>query len=180
MSMPSLKEHIYSSHLKTTDAQHSLMHIIFLVMRSKPSRSTNDIQCGVKLFNKLLEEFFTSDLEVSLRGLSSWHSRFIFVVILQLQSECPRLDNLIYAVAEKLVVVNQTTDKDQIRHILEGVLAHFFSAYRGSYDREDIMLFLRMANRQTTWLATYGMDEVIDVSYPHKIRKASLKCSILG
>lgn len=90
------------------------------------------------------------------------------------------MDNLIYAVAEKLVVVNQTTDKDQIRHILEGVLAHFFSAYRGSYDREDIMLFLRMANRQTTWLATYGMDEVIDVSYPHKIRKASLKCSILG
>ena len=83
------------------------------------------------------------------------------------------MDSLIYAVAEQLVVVNQTADKDQMRHILEGVLAHFFSAYRGSYDREDIILFLRMANRQITWLATYGMDEVIDVSYPHNRRKAT-------
>lgn len=66
MSMPSLNEHIYSNHSKTTDAQHSLMHMLFLVMRSRPTRCTNDMQCGVKLFNKLLQEFFTLNLEVSL------------------------------------------------------------------------------------------------------------------
>ena len=74
------------------------------------------------------------------------------------------MDNLIYAVAEHLVI-NQTTDSDQMRHVLEGVLAHFFSIHRNSYHDEDIKLFLKLANRQTKWLATYGMDEVIDVSY---------------
>ena len=52
-----------------------------------------------------------------------------------------------------------------MRHVLEGVLAHFFSVYRDLYHDEDITLFLKLANRQTKWLATYGMDEVIDVSY---------------
>lgn len=85
-------------------------------------------------------------------------------LLLQLLSECPRLDNLIYAVAEELVI-NQTTDKDQMRHVLEGVLAHFFSVHRSLYHDEDITLFLKLANRQTKWLATYGMDDVIDVSY---------------
>ena len=75
------------------------------------------------------------------------------------------MDSLIYAVAEELVVVNQTTEKDQMRHILEGVLAHFFSVHRSSYDDDDIKLFLKIANRQEKWLATYGMDEVIEVSY---------------
>lgn len=83
---------------------------------------------------------------------------------MQLRSECPRLDNVIYAVGEELIVNDQATDKDQMRHILEGVLAHFFSAHRSSYDDDDIMLFLKLANRQTIWLATYGMDEVINVS----------------
>lgn len=84
-------------------------------------------------------------------------------VYTQLRSECPRLDSLIYAVAEELAI-NQTTDKDQMRHVLEGILAHFFSVDRSSYHDEDITLFLKLANRQTRWLATYGMDEVIDVS----------------
>lgn len=62
--MPALKEHIYSSHSKATDAQHSLMHMLFLVIRSKSSHSVNDLQHGMKLFNKLLVEFFTTNLEV--------------------------------------------------------------------------------------------------------------------
>ena len=62
--MPALKEHIYSSHSKTADAQHSLMHMLFLVIRSKPSYVVDDIQCGMKLFNRLLKEFFTMNLEV--------------------------------------------------------------------------------------------------------------------
>lgn len=78
------------------------------------------------------------------------------------------MDNLIYAVAEELVVVSQTADKDQMRHILEGVLAHFFTVHRSSYDDDDVMLFLKIANRQTRWLATYGMDEVIEVSHSCK------------
>ena len=62
--MPTLKEHIYSCHSKAADAQHSLMHILFLIIRSKPSYSMDDLQCGMKLFNKLLKEFFTVSMEV--------------------------------------------------------------------------------------------------------------------
>lgn len=97
--------------------------------------------------------------------------------LLQLQSECPRLDNLIYAVAEELTI-NQTADKDQMRHVLEGILAHFFSVHRSLYHDEDIKLFLKLANRQTRWLATYGMDEVIDVSYGQSLCSWKLKGAI--
>ena len=60
--------------------------------------------------------------------------------------------------------MNQT-NKDQMRHILEGLLAHFFSVHRNSYNDDDVMFFLRIANQQRRWLATFGMDEVVDVSY---------------
>lgn len=63
--MPSLKEHIYGNHSDATEAQHSLMHILFLVIRSKPSHSSTDLQIGMKLFNKLLDDYFTKQLEVS-------------------------------------------------------------------------------------------------------------------
>lgn len=76
------------------------------------------------------------------------------------------MENLVYAVAQELTV-NQTAEKDQMRHVLEGILAHFFSVHHSLYHDEDVKLFLKLANRQTRWLATYGMDEVIDVSYDH-------------
>ena len=74
------------------------------------------------------------------------------------------MDSLTYAVAEELVVMNQP-DKDQMRHILEGLLAHYFSVHCNSYNDGDMKFFLKMANQQRRWLATYGMDDVVGVSY---------------
>ena len=76
MLMPSLKEHIYRSHSKTTDAQHSLMHILFLIVRSKASYSVNDLQCGMKVFYKLLKEFFTINLEVNILSSNLYHNTY--------------------------------------------------------------------------------------------------------
>lgn len=56
-------------------------------------------------------------------------------------------------------------NKDQMRHILEGLLAHCFSVHCNSYNDGDIKFFLKMANQQRRWLATYGMDDVVGVSY---------------
>ena len=38
-----------------------------------------------------------------------------------------------------------------VKTILEGLLAHFFSAGRPSYHREDILWFLKFANEQEQW-----------------------------
>lgn len=51
----------------------------------------------------------------------------------------------------------------QVRHIIEGLLAHFFSLHQTSYHPEDIRWLLEMANLQTHWQATYLMSEIVEV-----------------
>ncbi len=62
--MPALKEHIYSSRSETAEAQHSIMHALFLVIRSKPSMCSENLQIGLKIFNRLFEENFKVNMEV--------------------------------------------------------------------------------------------------------------------
>ena len=62
--MPALKEHIYSSRSETAEAQHSIMHALFLVIRSKPSMCSENLQIGLKIFNRLFEKNFKVNMEV--------------------------------------------------------------------------------------------------------------------
>ena len=64
VSMPALKEHIYGSRSVTAEAQHSIMHALFLVIRSKPSKCSENLQQGLKIFNRLFDEYFKATMEV--------------------------------------------------------------------------------------------------------------------
>jgi len=54
-------------------------------------------------------------------------------------------------------------DSAQIRHIVEGLLAHFFSGHLTSYHPADVTWLLEMANRQTQWQATCLMSTIVEV-----------------
>jgi len=55
------------------------------------------------------------------------------------------------------------SDSTQIRHIVEGLLAHFFSLHQSSYHPQDMRWLLEMANLQTHWQATYLISEIVEV-----------------
>ena len=42
-------------------------------------------------------------------------------------------------------------DNHHVRLIMEGLFAHFFSAERQSYHRDDVQWFLQLANEQGQW-----------------------------
>lgn len=62
--MPALKEHIYSSRSETAEAQHSIMHALFLIIRSRPSKCSENLQLGLKIFNRLFDGNFKATMEV--------------------------------------------------------------------------------------------------------------------
>ena len=64
ISMPALKEHIYSSRSETAEAQHSIMHALFLLIRSKPSKCSENLQLALKIFNRLFDENFKVTMDV--------------------------------------------------------------------------------------------------------------------
>jgi len=64
ISMPALKEHIYSSRTETAEAQHSIMHALFLLIRSKPSMCSENLQLSLKIFNRLFDDNFKVNMEV--------------------------------------------------------------------------------------------------------------------
>ena len=57
-------------------------------------------------------------------------------------------------------------DSSQLQHVVEGLLAHFFSEHQTCYNSSDVKWFLNIVNQQTQWQATYLMNEVIEVSPP--------------
>ena len=85
----------------------------------------------------------------------------------QLQGACPRLGEIITVILEELLNDSPTfvaeSDPSQIRHIVEGLLAHFFSVHLTAYNSEDILWLLEMANMQTQWQATYLLSEILEV-----------------
>ena len=64
--MPALQEHIYSSRSETAEAQHSIMHALFLLIRSKPSMCSENLQVGLKIFNRLFDDNFKANMEVKI------------------------------------------------------------------------------------------------------------------
>ena len=70
MAMPTLQEHIYrtrSVQAVQAEAQHNLMHVLFLVMRCRPDGDYEIILKGLRVFSHLLKAFFkaTCNMEVS-------------------------------------------------------------------------------------------------------------------
>lgn len=65
MSMPALREHIYVSRSTTSEAQHSTMHALFLLLRSKPLGDVETLKLGLHMFNKLFNQYFTTRFDVS-------------------------------------------------------------------------------------------------------------------
>ncbi len=59
--MPTLREHIYRSRSEVAEAQHNVMHTLFLVLRSKPTLlSHEDLRQGFAIFNTVFNRFFWS------------------------------------------------------------------------------------------------------------------------
>ncbi len=88
--------------------------------------------------------------------------------ILQLQgNRSPRLGDITAVILEELSSSSPSfgtgSDPSQVRHIVEGLLAHFFSLHQSSYHPDDIRWLLEMANLQTHWQATYLMSEIVEV-----------------
>ena len=84
----------------------------------------------------------------------------------QLQHECPRLGDITKVILEELCGgsgVGTGVESSQIRHIVEGLLAHFFSLHQTSYHPEDVRWLLNMANLQSHWQATYLMSTIVEV-----------------
>ena len=71
MSMPTLKEHIYTSRSVVAEAQHNVMHALFVVLCSKTACTRKDLQKGLRIFNHLLEKHFNSNLEVRRASVDS-------------------------------------------------------------------------------------------------------------
>ena len=71
ISMPALKEHIYGSRSVTAEAKHSIMHALFLIIGSKPSKCSENLQQGLKIFNRLFDEYFKATMEVSREGVAT-------------------------------------------------------------------------------------------------------------
>ena len=87
---------------------------------------------------------------------------------LQNSSSSPRLGDITRIILEELSghasSQEVTTDPTQVRHIVEGLLSHFFSLHQTSYHRDDVRWLLEMANLQTHWQATYLMSEIVEAS----------------
>ncbi len=59
--MPTLREHIYRSRSEVSEAQHNVMHTLFLVLRSKSTvLSREELRQGFTIFNTLFNKFFWS------------------------------------------------------------------------------------------------------------------------
>ena len=71
MSMPTLREHIYTSRSVVAEAQHNVMHALFVVLCSKTTHTRKDLQKGLRIFNHLLEKHFNSNLEVRRASVGS-------------------------------------------------------------------------------------------------------------
>ena len=79
----------------------------------------------------------------------------------------PRLGGITTIILEELCDSSSSfgsgTDSAQIRHIVEGLLAHFFSVHLTAYHPDDVRCLLEMANMQTQWQATYLMSTIVEV-----------------
>lgn len=71
MAMPTLREHIYTSRSAVAEAQHNVMHALFVVLCSKTTHTREDLQRGLRIFNHLLEKHFNSNLEVRRASVGS-------------------------------------------------------------------------------------------------------------
>ena len=233
MSMPTLCEYIYCRRTQAAEAQHNIMHALFLVLRSNPAVSCDDdLRQGLTIFNQLFHKYFWSSQEVrnvadlvlaynyrslmfsykkaqknsfcisvrkflntnliyqllcttifvntylnvsdcviaqvlkSLEDLAIVYSMFCTT---QLRGEMPCLGDVAAVAIETLtgskISFSLTMENPQVRHVLEGLLEHFFSEHLSAYNPADIRWFLETANQQTYWQATYLMDEVIGVEY---------------
>ena len=95
-------------------------------------------------------------------------NQLVFCVYMQLQgNKSPRLGDIATVILEELKNSSPSfgagSDSAQVRHIVEGLLAHYFSLHQSSYHPEDIRWLLEMANLQTHWQATYLMSEIVEV-----------------
>ena len=87
----------------------------------------------------------------------------------QLRKDSPRLGDIAKVTLETMTGSELSSalakDSPQVRHTIEGLLEHFFSEHLMTYHPDDISWFLRIANQQTHWQATFLMNEVIGVEY---------------
>lgn len=58
--MSSLKQYIYSRDSVVARAQHNLMHMLYLILKSKPSLSNDIVDLGAKIFIDVRTKFFHS------------------------------------------------------------------------------------------------------------------------
>ena len=58
MLMPTLREYIYKSRSCGAEAQHNVMHAVFLVLQSQPSLDAGVIDKGIAVFEALFAKFF--------------------------------------------------------------------------------------------------------------------------
>lgn len=77
--MPSLREHLYVSRSSLTEAQHSAMHLVYLMVRCRSSpNDTTTVRCGLHTFNGLFNQFFNNKCDVSNSILVSY-SNYCFI-----------------------------------------------------------------------------------------------------
>ena len=62
--MRTLREHIYTSQSAVAEAQHNVMHAVFVLLCSKPTQAREDLQQGLRIFNNLFKKHFKPNLEV--------------------------------------------------------------------------------------------------------------------
>ena len=65
MSMPSMKEHFYVTRSAKTEAQHSAMQLLYLLIRSRPLTDVGALQCDLDVFSQIFNKFFTTKSEVN-------------------------------------------------------------------------------------------------------------------
>jgi len=71
MSMRTLLEHIYTSQSAVAEAQHNVMHAVYVVLCSKPTQARDDLHQGLMIFNSLFKKHFKSNLEVRRSNVGS-------------------------------------------------------------------------------------------------------------
>ena len=71
---------------------------------------------------------------------------------MQLKTGCPRLAH-ITEVAVEVTSGSPLDSNEDLRLIIEGLFAHFFSPERQHGHTDDIHWFLEMANKLTEWVA---------------------------
>ena len=159
MYLPTLKKHVYASIVPakkssaTIEAMLNIMQATYTVLQSFPVLGEDSLAAGRRTLLALLSHFGEQ--------VTGCYRKYFIISVTQKSDDFqvksrPSLGGVIEVAAEAIMSKHTAAHQEcstSINLVVEGLLAHFFSADQPKYEFEDVRWFLELVNKQKHWFS---------------------------